>query len=213
MRLTAIDASNIGDHVRLSLQDQCYFLFEYTSHKGYSFSATNGLIWNLKKKPSEQHRPGYQYKAQAISRSAALLRQAINPDWLANTTLVPAPPSKAVGHADYDNRIERICRGIGPNLDVRCLVRQTTSMVASHEAATGARPVVQDLIDAYEIDEQLTAPAPVSIGIIDDVLTNGTHFRALQTVLSARFPDVPITGIFIARRVFPDEESDFFDLT
>lgn len=211
MRLTAIDASNIDVHVRLTPEDKCYFVYEYTSRKGYSFSATNGLIWNLKKKPSENWKQGYHYKGQAIMRAAAVLKQSVNPDWLTNTTLVPAPPSKAIGHPDYDSRIEKICKAIRPNLDVRCLVKQTTSMAASHEQATGARPGVQDLIDAYQIDEQLAQPAPVSIGIIDDVLTNGTHFKALQTMLSDRFPGVPITGIFIARRVFPDDENDFFD--
>jgi len=40
------------------------------------------------------------------------------------------------------------------------------------------------------------------IGILDDVLTAGTHFRAMQTVLSDRFPGVPIIGLFVARRVF-----------
>ena len=44
------------------------------------------------------------------------------------------------------------------------------------------------------------------IMIVDDVLTAGTHYRAMQTVLSQRFPGVPINAIFMARRVFPPEE-------
>jgi len=36
------------------------------------------------------------------------------------------------------------------------------------------------------------------------VLTAGTHFVAMKTTLSRRFPGVSISGFFIARRVFPD---------
>jgi hypothetical protein len=45
-------------------------------------------------------------------------------------------------------------------------------------------------------------PAPQAIGIFDDVLTVGTHFVAMKTILARRFPTIPIVGIFIARRVF-----------
>lgn len=46
-----IDETNIADHFNLEATDVCYFMFEYTSHKNYSYSATNNLISNLKKKP------------------------------------------------------------------------------------------------------------------------------------------------------------------
>jgi hypothetical protein len=34
------------------------------------------------------------------------------------------------------------------------------------------------------------------------VLTAGTRYRAMHTVLSARFPHIPIQRIFLARRIF-----------
>lgn len=77
--------------------------------------------------------------------------------------------------------------------------------MAAHEAAPGERISVQALIDDYEIVEALAEPPPRQIGIFDDVLTAGTHYRAMHTVLSRRFPGVPITGLFVARRVFPPE--------
>jgi hypothetical protein len=205
IRLTAIDESNIDLHVRLTAEDKCYFLFEYTSGQGYDFSATNNLISNLKKKPGAK---GQYYKDQAIGRCAAVLRQTLNSDWLAGATLVPVPPSKATDHPDHDRRMERICRAIQPGLDVRLLVRQTLSTAAAHEAGAGERPSVEDLLAIYEIDETLTQPAPAAIGIFDDVLTAGTHYRAMETVLRNRFPQVPIFGFFIARRVFPTSSFD-----
>ena len=59
---------------------------------------------------------------------------------------------------------------------------------------------IRELIDSMALDPALLEPPPVSIGIFDDVLTTGRHFRAVQTVLRSQFPDVPIAGIFIARR-------------
>ena len=208
IRFTEIDETNIGIHPRLTTEDKCFFLFEYTSGKRYDFSATNNLISTLKRKPGAK---GQYYKDQAIARCATFLREAQNPDWLATATLVPAPPSKAVQDPAYDNRMERICRLMGNGLDVRCLVRQTCSTVAAHEANSGCRPSVEDLLAVYEIDETKAAPQPQRIGIVDDVLTAGTHFRALEIKLHERFPDMPIVGLFIARRVFPEIEFPNFD--
>ena len=171
---------------------------------GYDFSSTNNLISNLKKKPSTSGSPGYKYKAKAIQDCSAALGEALRADWLATGTLVPIPCSKALDHPDYDDRIEQICRGIAANADVRPIVKQTHSTTASHEAVDGKRLSIDDLIAAYQIDETLTQPTPSSIAIVDDVLTVGTHYRAMHIVLTNRFPNVPIYGIFIARRVFAD---------
>lgn len=213
IRLSLVDESNRDDHSRLTADDTCYYLFEYTSHRGYSFSGTNQLIANLKKKPSAAGQQGYHYKGRAIAACARHLGAALNPDWLAQATLVPVPGSKVLGHPDHDDRIERICRAMRqPPPDVRALVVQTESTTASHEAEEGERVTVEDLLSVYEINEALAAPAPSSIAIIDDVLTAGTHYRAMQIVLSARFPNVPLIGLFVARRVFPDNEFEFDDL-
>lgn len=202
-KFTKVDESNIQDHARLVAADQIFFLFEYTSRANYSYSKANSLIANLKKRPSRSHLAEYGYKAQAMHDCAAWLAEAINPAWLNGATLVPVPPSRAHGDPDYDDRISRICQAIPQTfpIDVRELVVQTVSTPAAHE---GDRPAVEDLLRIYQIDETLTTPAPLRIAIVDDVLTAGTHYRAMHTVLSGRFPGVPIVGMFIARRVFPN---------
>ncbi len=187
----------------------CLYLYEYTSRMGYDFSSTNNLISNLKKKPSTAGSAAYRYKGRAIQECSLALQKVLRPDWLASGTLVPIPCSKASDHPDYDDRIEQICRGISPNADVRTLVKQTQSTIASHESAEGNRLNVEELLNVYQIDESLANPGPSSIAIVDDVLTVGTHYRAMHTVLSSRFPGVPIYGIFIARRVFPDPFTAF----
>lgn len=205
LRLTEIDDGNRADHARLTEGDKCLFLFEYTSGQKWNFSATNGLISTLKRKPGQK---GKYYKDQEIGKVGRYFRTTLADDWLTNATLVPIPPSKAVGHEHYDPRMERICKAIKPGLDVRCLVRQKTSTTAAHELAGKPRPSIADLLDNYEIDKNLCVPTPVSIGVFDDVLTAGTHFKAVQSILTDRFPDVPIFGIFIARRVFPEKSGE-----
>jgi len=56
-------------------------------------------------------------------------------------------------------------------------------------------------ISLYEIDQLLTIPQPQVIGLFDDVLTTGAHFKAAQSLLNKAFPGVRVIGLFIARRV------------
>ncbi len=210
VRLSQIDDTNRGDHYHLTADDCCYYLYEYTSGRDYSFSATNNLISNLKKKPTQANEPHYWYKGQAIGTCGRALGAALNPQWLAKATLVPVPGSKAADHPEYDDRMERICLFMRqPPPDVRGLVRQTATTTASHEAGQGERVTVEQLLELYSINEAITAPAPQAIGIVDDVLTAGTHYRAMHKVLASRFPGVPIIGLFVARRVFPNDALAF----
>lgn len=205
IRFRKIDESNIGEHSNLRDEDTCLYLLEFTSRQGYSFSKANQLITNLKKKPNSSA-PELDYKRRAIASCARGLSEALNDDWLGQATIIPVPCSKATGHPLFDDRMQKVAEAIRPVPNVRPLVRQTQSLVASHEAPEGQRPTVSDLLAVYEIDETLAGPPIRQLGILDDVLTAGTHFRAMHTILSNRFPGIPITGIFIARRVFPQVE-------
>lgn len=102
--------------------------------------------------------------------------------------------------------MERICRGMGADVDVRNLVRQDVSMVSSHERPEGARLSVEELLEHYSLDETLTAPQPTHIAIVDDMLTAGTHYRAMHTILLRRYPEANFAGVFVARAIRPDGE-------
>jgi len=206
IRFTQIDETNCGDHPYFEAGDKWLFLWEKTSGRDYSFSETNNLISNLKK-PVNSSSGQLHYKEQAIIRCARSIREAINDEWLKIGTLVPVPPSKAPADPLYDNRMERVCNLIWPEVaDVRNLVVQNWSMQASHERSQGQQRITKDdLIAAYSIDETLADPVPTNIAIVDDMLTAGTHYRAMHHVLSQRFPDARILGMFVARRIFPDD--------
>ncbi len=71
-------------------------------------------------------------------------------------------------------------------------------MSAAHE---GERHKPEELKAAYEIDEVLAKGVPKNIGVVDDMLTAGAHFRAMKDTLVERFPDANIVGLFVTRRV------------
>ena len=214
MQFSKVDDLIRPDHPELNEDDVCLFLREYRAGDGFK-GETNSLILNLKKKPSERRtKGGYHYKAGAISQIAQELRNALNPKWLDHATLVPVPGSKAADHPDYDDRMEQICRKIRDGADVRNLVIQNNSTDYSHTAAAGERIGVEELTNNYLINEDAVLPEPKLIGIVDDVLTVGRHFRAMSNVLTQRFPKAKITGIFVARTIRPSpfEEIDLTNI-
>jgi hypothetical protein len=206
-RLTKIDDLARPDHFYLTPDDECYFLGEYTARKGYAFSPTNQLILNFKKSMDKRATAQWRYKEKAIEEAAAAFRAALNKEWLDSATLVPTPPSKSRNDALYDDRLVRMLRGIraNPHLDLRELVFQRASTAAVHDQEN--RPTPEQIQANYGIDPALRDPDPQVIGLFDDVLTTGAHFRAASAALKQLFPGVRIVGFFIARRV--PEAADF----
>jgi predicted amidophosphoribosyltransferase len=86
-------------------------------------------------------------------------------------------------------------------LDVRELLACQASMPASHRS--DRRPKPPEIRANYEIVEALCHPPPVAIGLVDDVLTAGAHFRAAKDLLAERFPGIRIVGLFYARTIRP----------
>jgi hypothetical protein len=210
-RLTKIDDLTRPDHWYLETDDTCYYLGEYTARRGYAFSDTNQLIFNLKKPPDRKGRPEWRHKERAIQIAGRALRANFKDEALAGTaTLVPIPPSKAKGDLMYDDRILRvvqeICRGL--DADIRELVCQHESTNPVHGSEVRLTP--EQLAENYYIDEAVANPAPRLIFVFDDVLTTGSHFKGVKRVLQERYLGVEVLGFFIARRV-PDT-TDIEDL-
>ena len=148
--------------------------------------------------------PGWDYKRRAVEKAGRQMREALdalNPKWLSIATLVPMPPSRIKSDPMYDDRLMQLIRvlGAGLQLDIREMIVQRDSTQAAHSVET--RPRIDELCDNYMIEDSLVDPPPRVIGVIDDVLTTGSHFKAAQRLLRRRFPSVMIYGIFVARRV------------
>jgi len=153
----------------------------------------------------------YAGDEHALQTAAAAFRRALNPEALDRLTFVPVPPSKAKGDPLYDDRLTRMLRAIRPEppLDVRELIVQTESTDAVHDREVRPRP--EEIEALYSIDQTLTEPAPRLVAVVDDLLTTGAHFRAAKSILSARFPEVAVVGMFIARRAPDTADLEEFD--
>lgn len=209
-RLLKVDDSNRSDHWYLTPGDHCYYFYEYTSHKGFGFSKVNSFIANLKKPTSQRGEGHYRYKGIAIQEAAGLLRGVLDkaPGLLTSATLVPIPPSKPPGHADYDDRMEQVvnaaCAGL--QADARCLIAQGQAYEASHLQGEGGSRIKPAQLQALY---SLVAPRPRgTVILIDDVLTTGAHFVAAKAAILAAYPEVQIAGIFLARRAIPAPAND-----
>jgi hypothetical protein len=195
------------DHRSLGAEDECYCLGEYTARRGYAFSETNNLIQNLKKPMERRGLPEWRHKEEAIRTAGRMLRAVIHPQWLSVATLVPIPPSIKKGTWRHDDRVLRIIQEAAQGIaaDIRELVVMTGDIEPSHRSET--RASIGELRH-MAIDESLVSPKPRRIGVIDDVLTTGRHFKAVEAILREQFGEIPIEGIFLARRV-PEAEDDF----
>jgi hypothetical protein len=204
LRLQKIDDTNRHDHYYLDEEDECYYLYEYTAGAGWKGGATNQLIHNLQKKKGDG---GYHYKGPALTQCAKDFSQAINAKWLAGATLVPVPPSKNKADPLFDDRMIQVCRGIrspGPS-DVREVVEQINS---TDTFKGGYRQSPDELQANYQIVANELAQARPTIGIVDDVLTTGSHFKAVKAKIVAERPEAKVVGFFVARRAIPNPFSD-----
>ena len=208
LRLSKVDELHLSDHCYLSASDKCLFLREYIPHVGFSGGETNNLISNFKKGIDRKGQPGWHYKGRAIRQIAQELANTLNPEWLSIATLIPIPPSKSKQHPHYDDRMIQVLRLlptlVGLNCDVRDIILQTVDMASAH--TSDSRPSSTTIRASYAIDNALTNPSPRIIGLFDDVLTTGAHFKAAVDVLNEAFPGVDITGIFVARRIIPETD-------
>lgn len=50
------------------------------------------------------------------------------------------------------------------------------------------------------LDPAMLEPRPRMIALVDDLLTTGCSFKACQSLIADHLPDVPVIGLFVARR-------------
>ena len=204
-RFSKVDELALPDHPYLSQNDICYFIGEYTARKGYAYSNTNDLILNFKKEIDREGKPEWRHKGVAIQQIATTFREAIGEGPLQSLTFVPVPPSVSKADPMHDDRLSQMLWAMNPSLhvDIRELVVQTVNTPKSSRNENRLPPSEREKV--YRLDESLTDPAPNCIAIVDDLLTTGSHFKAMEAVLVGRFPCTPIIGLFVARRV-PDTD-------
>ncbi len=203
--LVALDGQMRSDHCYLGDADCCHCLAEYLPGRCTAANRINQLIANLKCPPSiattDPRRR--RYKLQAIGEVARALRAAVSQSWVECATWVPIPTSRPPPDADYDDRLQRVLRQafVGYALDMRSLLYQSEITAADH--ASLRRSSFAVLYGLIRLDRQLLARAPLRdrIVLFDDVLTTGKHYKCCERRLREAPVQIPISGLFIARRI------------
>ena len=205
--LLALDEQQCAQHAYLSAADRCHCLAEYLPGRGYRAGEINQLIVNLKCAPSitaldprRRH-----YKRRAINDIASALRTAVDRATVERSTWIPIPTSRPAGDADYDDRLLRILRKAFGHyrLDLRRALYQRHAKPADHGSAR--RLSAEALLRLIGVDRELLVREPLREGIVlfDDVLTSGKHYKCCERRLRELLADLPIRGLFVARRVLP----------
>lgn len=214
LRLSKIDAQNRGDHAQLDVTDEgnVFFWREYTARKDYKFSETNQQIKNFKITPAiKRANPSRSHhKERALQLLALEVSKFIIPTVAQRGgTIVPIPPSKLVGDPDHDDRIVRMLQRAAGNqtVEIRSVIAHRENMAADHEGTT--RLSFNERLQLTYLEPALLMPIPSWVIIFDDMITNGTHYKVAKHLLSTAWPGVPITGVFIARRVHPSIADEF----
>lgn len=209
--LSLIDEHCITDHYHLDEEDTCYYIGEYTARKGYGFSDTNQLILNFKKEVDRKGDYEYRYKTQAIQQIAKQLNNVLKPSMV---SCIPVPPSKDKSDPLYDDRLVKVLESsqkLESSLDYCDMVQLKESYDPSHSSVQRLLP--DQLVELYNVVIPNGYQPRQNIIIFDDVITTGSHFKAMKTLLSRQFPTHNIVGLFVARRVPEtfDPIDDFID--
>jgi hypothetical protein len=195
------------DHFYLTDQDACAFFGEYTARAGFGHSRTNQIIHNLKKKPETRATPQWRYKVQTIEEVGAAIRANIDAQALPTIVFVPIPPSRMPGDPGYDDRMAKVARAIGYDLDVREILYTRIAREPMH--ASQSTRDLEALRATLGIRAELVNPSPVQVVLLDDVLTTGCSFTVCKSLLVEIWPGAPVYGIFVAPRII--ERLSLFD--
>jgi len=210
-RLQKIDSFTARDHSYLHpLQPdyECYYFGEYTGGRvGYAYSDFNKLILNFKKKSNEQGTSAWAYKLGAIETVATWFSDLFSKaDRIEEITFVPVPPSKTKNNSEYDDRmlqvLKRVEEKLKRRLDIRELIITCRDREPLHGSDNRLKPI--QLKEYLRLNENCIEPEPQEVFLVDDILTNGTHYRAIKMILEEKFFGVKTKGLFIGRRIFSE---------
>jgi len=198
MRLLRIDESTRREHYFLSDDDTCYYFGEYCARRGVAYGITSSLVHDLLELrdaaiPKQEFR-----KDRALSRVAQWLGSAFDPQSLPLATFVPLPKSGCGILTDDDDRMYRILRRSGEGLDIRKMLELAKGGAALDVGSVRSGPDV--LYENLRVVQSLTEPRPRAVFLVDDVLTTGANFIAGKRRLLQAIPEVPVFGLFIARK-------------
>ncbi len=190
----------------LLFADELYSTGDFTIGKHAEHSPMNALIHNYKKKPTRKGQPDWPFKEESIKVAADRFRISILQtigirDRFKKAILVPTPPSHAKNSPEYDDRNLNLLTYLNSHSDIRELILQKESREPLHKSR--ARNPKELEMNYYLNPSTNLDLGDSEVWLFDDVLTKGTHFRAMSDFLRSHYPNVKTVGFYIARSVYP----------
>lgn len=207
------DRERVDQFTFLEAGDDINYLWEYPtkvweSSKGtpiYSVYPAYDFIKNFQIEPHvmSSNPSRWRYKVKAMDYAARVLGDLIPEHWIPLVGFVPIPPSKTKENLAYDGRILNTLRRVRPRLKVCELVVQAVDCDAKIKGLTPA-----DRIAMMELSEEGFDPAPDFVCIVDDLVTTGCHYKAVEHYVRQAYPDASIFGLFLTKAKRPPKDDD-----
>ncbi len=187
---------------QLRAEDVCYYSREYVSKGRYDASQGNQLISNLKIPASAKGTKRWDHKIVAVNRFALELSSLL----IDGANLMFIPSSKTKRSNDYDPRWDMlksrmVCYHQEKRFKFHEPFRLRSDCQASHQ---GGRRSPKSVEESIAFDGFESGQVPTQIVIVDDVITSGSHFRALSNILIENCPGMLVYGVFWTRTVQPE---------
>lgn len=191
----------------LDTNDFCVYYMDKTNGSRYE-KGPNQDISNLKidpaKETSLQRKYGWKEKAIkqcALDMSSYLLNQrTLTPD---NSVLVPIPSSKPRGYEGFDDRMTRVCMQIQQITRIKCVDCLSTKKYLGSMHFNTLDRSIERLAQNTSVDIAMIPDGIDYIILVDDQLTKGTHFKAMQSLFAPM--GYICIGIFWAREYYAGE--------
>ncbi len=170
---------------------------EYKSSTGYEGGPTNSLILNFKKSPSKRCTPEWSYREKAIKQfkeDVELLLKTNPKGWV----LTAVPSSKTKSHPEYNNRFEDLFRELLQSL-LGWLVEWPVEIKEDQESVHLSGERNPEFFKQNYIWKGFKNKEPKILYILDDVITTGSHLRAISDFLRENKYKGKIIGICWAK--------------
>lgn len=148
----------------------------------------------------------WRYKKEAIKEVGKLISSKIDPNYdRSKLIIVPVPPSRIKSDPDYDHRLvlalECASKYSKVNLPVIECVTQINNTSPDHLSNETRLGPVERAKNYMVHCDKILANTRIAV-VFDDVLTTGSHFKAVEIAIHSKFPHIKVIGLFVARRVF-----------
>ncbi len=172
--------------------DKCYYFMEKEA-EGYTASTANNLINNFKKPVDRRGKSEWVYKERAIK---VFTGDLCDLNLSHPYTVIPAPTSKPRGHADWDDRLDKVVEGFALCKDDVVIEKALDTAIVLIPAHLGGSRNIDD-IKSHTVWNGIGDLKGDTVILVDDVLTTGSHFKAWKEFIMQNDPRVKnVIGLF-----------------